>query len=26
MGSYANQLNQQERWMVSAYVMKLRAQ
>jgi mono/diheme cytochrome c family protein len=26
MGSYANQLNQQERWMVSAYVMKLRSQ
>jgi len=26
MGSYANQLNQQERWMVAAYVMKLRSQ
>ncbi|MEI7510181.1 MAG: cytochrome c [Flavobacterium sp.] len=26
MGSYANQLNQQERWMVAAYVMKLRGQ
>ena len=26
MGSYANQLNQKERWMVAAYVMKLRAQ
>jgi len=24
MGSYANQLNQQERWLVSAYVMKLK--
>ena len=26
MGSYANQLNQEERWMVSAYVMKLKSQ
>jgi mono/diheme cytochrome c family protein len=26
MGSYANQLNQEERWMVSAYVMKLKGQ
>jgi mono/diheme cytochrome c family protein len=26
MGSYANQLNQQERWMVAAYVMKLKGQ
>ena len=26
MGSYANQLNQTERWMVAAYVMKLKAQ
>lgn len=25
MGSYANQLNEEERWQVSAYVMKLRA-
>ncbi len=25
MGSYANQLNQHERWLVSDYVMKLRA-
>lgn len=24
MGSYANQLNQKERWMVAAYVMKLK--
>lgn len=26
MGSYATQLNQEERWMVSAYVMKLKSQ
>lgn len=26
MGSYSNQLNQQERWMVAAYVMKLKGQ
>ena len=26
MGSYKNQLNQHERWMVATYVMKLRAQ
>lgn len=26
MGSYANQLNQEERWMVAAYVMKLKSQ
>jgi mono/diheme cytochrome c family protein len=26
MGSYANQLNQEERWVVSAYVMKLKGQ
>lgn len=26
MGSYANQLNQEERWMVAAYVMKLKGQ
>jgi len=26
MGSYANQLNQQERWQVATYVMKLKAQ
>ena len=26
MGSYANQLSQQERWQVATYVMKLRAQ
>jgi mono/diheme cytochrome c family protein len=26
MGSYANQLNQQERWMVAAYVMQLKGQ
>lgn len=26
MGSYANQLNQEERWLVSAYVMKLKGQ
>jgi mono/diheme cytochrome c family protein len=26
MGSYANQLDTKERWMVSAYVMKLRGQ
>ena len=25
MGSYVNQLNEEERWQVSAYVMKLRA-
>ena len=25
MGSYANQLNEEERWQVSAYVMKLKA-
>jgi mono/diheme cytochrome c family protein len=24
MGSYANQLNEEERWQVSAYVMNLR--
>jgi mono/diheme cytochrome c family protein len=26
MGSYATQLNQEERWMVSAYVMKLKGE
>ncbi len=26
MGSYANQLTQEERWMVSAYVMKLKSE
>ncbi|RZJ73954.1 cytochrome c [Flavobacterium sp.] len=26
MGSYANQLSQQERWMVAAYVMKLKSE
>ena len=26
MGSYANQLDQQERWMVAAYVMQLKGQ
>ena len=26
MGSYSNQLSQQERWMVSTYVMKLKGQ
>ena len=26
MGSYATQLNQEERWMVSAYVMKLKSE
>ena len=26
MGSYANQLNQKERWMVAAYVMKLKGE
>jgi mono/diheme cytochrome c family protein len=26
MGSYASQLNQQERWMVSTYVMKLKGE
>lgn len=26
MGSYANQLDQNERWMVSAYVMKLKSE
>lgn len=26
MGSYATQLNQEERWIVSAYVMKLKSQ
>ena len=26
MGSYATQLNQEERWMVSSYVMKLKSQ
>lgn len=26
MGSYANQLNQKERWMVAAYVMKLKSE
>jgi mono/diheme cytochrome c family protein len=26
MGSYANQLNKQERWMVAAYVMKLKSE
>jgi mono/diheme cytochrome c family protein len=26
MGSYSNQLSQEERWMVSAYVMKLKGQ
>jgi mono/diheme cytochrome c family protein len=26
MGSYANQLNQNERWLVAAYVMKLKSE
>ena len=26
MGSYANQLNQKERWMVASYVMKLKSE
>ena len=25
MGSYANQLNEKERWMVTSYVMKLKS-
>ena len=25
MGSYANQLNERERWMVTSYVMKLKS-
>ena len=26
MGSYANQLNEKERWMVTSYVMKLKSE